>query len=189
MRRDRLRDNRSLPRPSRGLQQRDLDVGRGPDPPDGAANYAGIYVPGYVNNGPEGSGVVDVYNNTFYDCGARGTSAAGALARDEYSPSLILRLRNNIIVQPGGQAYLSENSHPELIAGEHNLWFGAGPAPAFLVANISADPRFADLSNFDFRLSDDSPALDAGVDTGLRWDIVGARRPAHAVLDLGAFER
>jgi len=165
------------------------DVGRGPDPPDGAANYAGIYVPGYVNTGAEGRGTVEVYNNTLYDCGARGTLAAGALARGEYSPGLILRLRNNIVVQPAGRAYLSEESHAELITGEHNLWFGVGPAPAFLAANIDADPRFVDLLNFDFRLASDSPALDSGVDTGLRWDIVGARRPAHAALDLGAFER
>jgi hypothetical protein len=165
------------------------DVGHGPDPPDGAANYAGIYVPGYVNNGPEGTGVVEVYNNTFYDCGARGTSTAGALARDEYSPALLLRLRNNIVVQPDGQPYLSENTRTELITGEHNLWFGDGPGPAALSGNIDADPCFVDLPNRDFRLAEGSPAVDAGIDVGLGWDIIGAGRAAHSATDLGAFER
>ena len=164
------------------------DVGRGPDPSDGGANYAGIFLPGYVNNGPEGTGVVEVYNNTLYDCGARGGQAAGALARGEYSPDLILRLRNNIIYQPAGQPYFSEETHTEWITGENNLWYGAGTGPAFLTGNVDADPRFVDLSSFDFRLANDSQALNAGADTGLDWDIVGARRPAHAAVDLGAFE-
>ncbi|MEP0848566.1 MAG: IPT/TIG domain-containing protein [Phycisphaerae bacterium] len=164
------------------------DVGRGPDPSDGGASYAGIFLPGYVNNGPEGTGFVEVYNNTFYDCGARGGSAAGALARGEYSPGLVLRLRNNIIHQPAGQPYLSEESHADLVAGDHNLWFGNGPGPAFLAANVDADPRFVDLANRDFRLGEDSPAIDAGVDVGLSWDIIGAGRSAGSAIDLGALE-
>ncbi len=165
------------------------EVGRGPDPPDGSANYAGVYVPGYLNNGPEGTGVVEVYNNTFYDCGARGGSSAGAIARDEYSPGLLLRLRNNIIVQPAGQPYLSEDTHTELMTGGNNLWFGDGPGPAGLSGNVDADPRFVDRANFDFRLDDGSPAIDAGVDAGLGWDVIGASRPAGAAADIGAFER
>lgn len=165
------------------------EVGRGPDPPDGAANYAGIYVPGYLNNGPEGTGVVEVYNNTIYDCGAQGGSAAGAIARDEYSPGLTLRLRNNIIVQPAGQPYLTADTHPDLLMGENNLWFGDGPGPAGLTGNIDADPRFVDGAAFDFRQDDGSPAIDAGIDIGLGWDIIGANRPEGEAVDLGAFER
>jgi len=164
------------------------DVGRGPDPPDGGASYAGIAVPGYLNNGPEGTGVVEIYNNTIYDCGARGGAAAGAVARGEYSPELLVQLRNNIVVQADGRSYITEESDLSLVLGADNLWSGNGAGPAGLADNLDADPGFMNLEALDFRLLPGSPAIDAGIDTGLVWDLTGVLRPQGAAVDLGAFE-
>src|SRR6185312_17092935 len=55
-------------------------VGTGPDPADGSSNYSCVLV------GGGGSGSVSLYNNTFYDCGSRKTSDAGAI--DATGPSI-----------------------------------------------------------------------------------------------------
>ena len=95
------------------------DVGRGPSPPDGDANYAGIYVAGATNNGPDGSGRVEVFNNTLYDCGARARQPhsagdEGAFARGPGSPGLVLELVNNLVLARQGEHYISPSSNLEL---------------------------------------------------------------------------
>src|SRR5581483_9406596 len=54
------------------------DVGLGPDPPDGEANYACISSPGITNSGSPGSGTAEWFNNTLYNCGSRGGDDSGA---------------------------------------------------------------------------------------------------------------
>ncbi len=44
-------------------------VGTGPDPADGASDYACIYVAGETDMGAAGGGTVELFNNTLYDCG------------------------------------------------------------------------------------------------------------------------
>ena len=58
-------------------------TGQGPDPPDGSANYAGIYVAGTTNTGPDGTGTVEVYNNTLYANGSLGGSEHHPDAEEE----------------------------------------------------------------------------------------------------------
>jgi uncharacterized protein (TIGR03437 family) len=163
-------------------------AGAGPHPPDGSANYACIYVAGGTNTGPDGAGNVEVYNNTCYDFGAVDPSFvdAGGFMRGDGSPRLILNLRNNIAYALNRQAYV--RGPDNLIRGANNLWFGNGPGPAWLQNNVNADPLFVSPAQFDFRLRAGSPAIDAGVATGLTTDFDGAPRPQGRATDLGAFE-
>jgi hypothetical protein len=167
-----------------------VHVGAGPHPPDGEANYSCIYVAGGTNSGPDGTGVVEVNNNTCYDVGAVDPEWAdvGAFARGQGSPGLWMDLRNNIVVTLPGQPYLSDSTDVSLVRGEANLWFGSGAGPDFLSGNVDLDPRFVDLQALDFHLLPDSPAIDAGADTGLPHDFAGLFRPLGAAYDLGAYE-
>ncbi len=135
-------------------------------------------------------GAVVVYNNTCYDFGSVDPtwSAAGGFARGPDSPALLMDLRNNLIYAVSGQAYITYDSMISLITGTNNLWFGNGPGPAFLDNNVDADPLFIDLAAFNFALSPGSPAIDAGIDTGLGVDFVGIFRPQNTFYDIGALE-
>lgn len=170
------------------------DVGRGPAPPDGDANYTCIYVAGGTNTGPDGTGVVEVFNNTLYDCGARallpGTIGdEGMLGRGPYSTGLIMRLVDNIVLANAGEPYFSPSTDTSLVQGSNNLWFGNGGAPNFLTANVNADPQFANLAGFDFHLGAASPAVNAGIATAATRDFDGVPRPQGSAFDLGTFER
>lgn len=164
-------------------------VGRGPDPPDGSANYAGIYVAGTTNTGADGTGTVDVYNNTLYDCGARGGSDAGLFGRGPGSPALAMRLRNNIVRALASESYVSSSSTTSGISGSHNLWFGAGAGPAYLTDNLDVDPAFVNPASSEFHLRAGSPAVDSGTAVTLDHDKDGLARPQAGVYDRGAYER
>jgi len=55
--------------------------------------------------------------------------------------------------------------------------------------NTSGDPGFVDADNWDYRLSINSDALDAGISTDVSDDFHGQMRPAGAAADIGADER
>ena len=180
--------------PVRAFNNIIYDVGRGPDPPDDASSYSCIYVPGITNAGADGSGTIEIFNNTFYNCGGRNLlpgiepiDGVGAISREPYSPALYIRLANNIMYS-AGEAYIAPGSATSLIQGSHNLWFGDGAAPAFLTENMSADPLFADLASGDFRVNSESPVIDAGIDTGTDHDYAGVSRPQGRGYDIGAME-
>ncbi len=166
-----------------------LRVGRGPDPPDGSANYAGIYVAGTTNTGSDGSGTVEIFNNTLYDCGARGGSDAGFFGRGPGSPGLSMRLRNNIVRALAGESYVSSSSTTSGISGSHNLWFGAGNGPVYLTNNLNTDPDFRNPAGSDFHLGPGSPAIDSGTAVTLDHDKDGLARPQALLYDRGAYER
>ena len=162
--------------------------GAGPHPPDGSANYACIFVAGGTNTGSDGSGNVEVYNNTCYDFGSVEPSSpdAGAFVRGDGSAQLIMNLRNNIAYAMNGQAYVRGSS--QLMRGTNNLWYGNGTGPSFLQGNLGGDPLFVSASEFDLRLRAGSPAIDAGAAVGLTTDFDGALRPQGRAIDAGAFE-
>jgi hypothetical protein len=167
-----------------------IHTGAGPHPLDGDSNYACVYVAGGTNTGSDGSGIVEVFNNTCYDFGAvdLNWTSAGAFARGPGSPKLIMNLRNNLVYALPGQPYITRDSSPSLISGSHNLWFGNGPGPTFLEKNINSDPLLQNPGLFDFRLKPGSPSIDSGVDTSIGMDFLGVYRPQNNMYDIGAFE-
>jgi hypothetical protein len=61
------------------------NVGLGPDPADGASDYAGIYVSGETDMGSDGMGTVEVYNLWF----GAGSAPAGVTASVTANPLLV----------------------------------------------------------------------------------------------------
>jgi hypothetical protein len=112
----------------------------------------------------------------------------GLISRGPGSPKLTLRLQNNIFCAVAGEDYIAPNSETQFIAGSHNLWFGSGAPPVFLPEDLNEDPRFRNLAAWDFSLSPESPAIDAGLDAGSAADHLGVSRPQGTTKDLGAYE-
>src|SRR6185437_8603609 len=106
-------------------------VGTGPDPGDGSSNYACVL----TGSSSSPSAKVEVYNNTFYDCGSRGTTDSGTI-----TPYIGTRLRNNLSYQLGGEMYVGGTSGSKLLSGSNNLWYGVGNVPASTTANITSNP-------------------------------------------------
>jgi hypothetical protein len=170
------------------------------DPKDGGGAFSCIYLAGITNHGRAGTGTVEVFNNTFYDCGANHSrnsdGSRGAFSVGGGPPGLTMRLRNNIVYQLPGEIYMDGSKAQ--ITGEKNLWFGAGNGPGQTQGNINGDPQFVDLGKFDFHLRDASPARDAGtavlpnnpfvVSNGRTTDKDGVARPQGKAFDLGAYE-
>lgn len=156
------------------------NVGQGPDPQDGSADYACIYIQGGANAGPVGSGVVDVYNNTMFRCGDRRNTDSGAISLSRGSAKQSVRLRNNIIVLNEGIPLFSSNSKLVPLQAESNLiWWlqeGNGNQPHVPEGFQVEDPQLRDPLNGDFRPATNSPALHKGVPTGSKWTLDGTMR-------------
>ncbi len=163
------------------------DVGQGPDPADGSSNYACIYVANITNQGSPGSGKAQLFNNTLYNCGSRGTGASGAVALA--SGPVGIQMDNNLIVALSNEVYFSTDtgSTPQ-ITGSNNLLYGAGTAPNYLTASVTGDPLFLAASSDDFHLTANSPAVDKGKATSATSDIDGNPRPQGSAFDIGAYE-
>lgn len=158
----------------------------GYQPATDGGSQAGVYSPGYHNNGPDGSGTVKVFNNTMYECGDGAVEVfdgteGGAPSTDTLS------FTNNIVQQATGQVYLSAYTTLSLLSGSNNVWYGAGAGPSQMTANVDADPLFVSSLTDDFHLSAGSPAIGAGVDTGIAADLDGNSR--GTAFDIGAYQR
>jgi len=170
------------------------------DPLQEGGAFSCIYLAGITNHGRAGTGTVEIFNNTLYDCGANHSrnsdGSRGAFSVGGGPPALTMRLRNNIVYQLPGELYLDGSESQ--IAGDMNLWFGAGTTPAQTTHNVNADPQFFDLAVFDFHLKNTSAAHDAGTTVlpanpfvaGVKpgRDKDGVTRPQGKAPDLGAYE-
>lgn len=154
-----------------------VSVGKGPDPSNGSSNYA-CFLMGGTN-----SGTVEIYNNTMYDCGSRGTSDAGGIAA-----GVKTRMRNNILYQIGSEAYLEPSYGGSNLSGSNNLWYGAGNGPSQATGNINVNPQFVSVGS-NFQLGASSPAIDAGTTIStLTMDVNGNYRSQGNGYDIGAYE-
>jgi hypothetical protein len=164
-------------------------VGLGPDPPDGESSYACIASPGITNHGPQGKGVAHFYHNTLFDCGAHGGSDAGAFSIGSGSPAV--RLDNNLVQLKDHENYFSPSSQLTIVQGTTNLFYGARlphAASAVLKNTISdVSPQLVN-PGISFELRNGSPAIGAGTNTGLPFDLVGTPRPRSGNSDVGAYQ-
>jgi hypothetical protein len=71
----------------------------------------------------------------------------------------------------------------------HNLWFGAGPAPAGDSNAVNADPKVVSpAAPFDLHLQTGSPASGAGMNLGVASRTFdGLPRPAVGAWAIGAY--
>ncbi|HEY6248479.1 MAG TPA: choice-of-anchor Q domain-containing protein, partial [Candidatus Angelobacter sp.] len=181
-------------------------VGIGPAPQDGdSGDYSCIYMAYITNTGPVGTGTVEVYNNTLYDCGPHAASFAnnGSFMINGGAAGLNIRIRNNVLYQLGSEPFGSGSGwNSTYVSGSNNVLHSTGSpsVPAFLVGNITSDPLFAGLSSDNFRLQSSSPAKDAGTNisagntyngyapwNGNPEDNDGIPRPQNPNFDIGAY--
>jgi hypothetical protein len=179
------------------------NAGKGPRTPENSGNWSCIYVAAGTNTGPKGGGTVEIYNNTLADCGTIQNppwqNAANAIQLGGGNPALLVRLRNNIVYQSSGVPYLTVYDNQNVcrsldscprISAANNLFFGSGPAPTGRAVrnSVSADPLFVNAKARDYRLRPESPARGKGVDSGILFDLEGARRQGSVGCDLGAYQ-
>jgi parallel beta-helix repeat protein len=134
---------------------------------------------------------VDVVNNTAYHNSFQPETPEGEASTIEAGD---VRVFNNILVPRSDRVSITRYSSSAVEKAsqvfEQNLIFGGLGFDADKTKNlIGVDPKFVDLSVKDFRLQNDSPAIDAGSSSlAAKDDIEGKVRPLGAGVDLGAYE-
>ena len=171
----------------------------------------------FIGNEAEDSGgglrVFDYSSPTVINCTFVGNSAyaGGAIANWPYcSPTIVNCILWGNEAVKGDEVINDVNSHPEFsycdIAGGWNgpkVFNQAGSTVINGGGNINTDPLFMDATNpdiyaRDYRLSAESPCIDAGTDAGVYTDIEGNPRPVDfpdvdnngdlPEFDIGAYE-
>ncbi len=114
--------------------------------------------------------------------------------------STFLVVRNNIFVFAKDikvfGPYIKPVGHKRTRVGEqvhdHNLYFSSGnPDPIGIApgkGDIIGDPFFVDFGNRNFRLRENSPAINAGIKTIYKKDLDGYPVPKKGLPDIGAYE-
>ena len=139
-----------------------VNGGRGPTTPEGGGNYSCIYVAGYTNNGSPGSGTVEIFNNSMYNCGANHDLGPNGISFARRNTNINVKLDNNIIVQSANQPYLVNFDGPvSSLTGSNNIFYGNGPAPTGtgLGGSLNVDPLYINGASGDLHLRSGSPPL------------------------------
>ena len=142
---------------------------------------------GVLANGAHPQGYVDLLNNTVVGngFGAGPDDSASAFAAEAGAG---VRIWNNIVVGNRGgiecQGCLIGLGHNDVWGNMENF---IGDVAA-TETDFSLDPRFIDPAEQDYRLAEDSPCIDRGLDIGLTYDLAGRLRPFGAGFDIGAHE-
>jgi len=134
--------------------------------------------PGLRVNTPGGRVVIQ--NNTFY-----GNAQAQLFFEREGERRVVLQ--NNLLQAGPSQSYVLL-SGTGAIDSDHNLWYNAGSPPAWDRSAVQGDPRLVNPAGGDYRLGENSPAVDAGTGTGISRDFNGIARPQGSGFDIGAHE-
>ena len=162
------------------------------------------------NESSEGGGIycqapVEFQNNSI--TGNSGWRAGGVYLVGANELSFINNtVSENITDSEGGGIYCGTNSSPiitntivwgnEAPGGDQIYCSGGIPVVTFCdvgggwtgEGNIDADPLFVDPETGDFHLTDSSPCIDVGTDTGVYNDIDGDTRPQGPGFDIGSDE-
>jgi phosphodiesterase/alkaline phosphatase D-like protein len=152
----------------------------------------------------------NVYHNTIHV--STNSSTSRCIEQDGTGTSTNLNFQNNILSNPGGGYTYYTDDLNAVNVSDNNLLHTTGitlarwgstnynDLSALQTASskdgnsIEADPRFTDEANSDFHLTVISPAIGAGLATGVATaddaDIAGSFRPnpAGSAPDLGAYE-
>jgi uncharacterized repeat protein (TIGR01451 family) len=152
-----------------------------------AANQVGDYA--------EGSGIFMILStpclshNTI--AGNRGGDGSGIHVRDGstvlLTDTILVSQTVGVTVTAGCTATLEATLWGGGTWASGTDWGGAGTIVTGTI-NLWGDPLFRDPDADDYHLRFGSPAIDAGVDAGIRVDLDGESRPYGAGYDLGADE-
>lgn len=118
------------------------------------------------------SGIVNIGNNVFYDNGSAVSTVNSGF------------VKNNIVYLTNDEQegiYLTDENN----AGHNMINRALENTPDWMTV---ADPLFIDIENHDFRLQENSPAIDAGTDINFDYDYDGNINHCNGAPDLGAFE-
>jgi hypothetical protein len=160
--------------------------GTGPDPSNSESNYACINV--WSSGTPTIPALL--YNNSFYDCGARGNVDNSNAA---FTTGSKIQLNNNTIQLTGsGEQYIAFNSGScTQVSGNHNLWYGNGTIPCAtqLAGDLNVNPLYTSttLNAWNLFPQSTSPVFGAGATSPTTVnDINGLIRPSPP--SVGAYE-
>ena len=138
---------------------------------------------------------VKIINNTVFN-GKSGGITVGAERLETSSPADNIIVANNIVydnpvgISEEGLTAANNQYIANLVYGNQTNWaLQNNVSPS---RSITADPRFIQYDpngGGDYRLSDNSPAIDAGVSGyAAATDILGVARPQGSGIDMGAHE-
>lgn len=178
--------------------------------PDGLAPESTIWAGIYSADSGAGTwcgtctGTIDIFNNTIVDIGSGGgpdsNTVRGAIGKDGSNTGILLSLKNNLVYQtntnlvsPATATYYLTSTGTGQISGSDNLWFGlAISAPSQTTDNVTTDPQFVSytpatttFASHDFHIQAGSPAVGAGIDTALVYDLDGLYQNPR--IDIGAY--
>jgi hypothetical protein len=184
------------------------NAGKGPQNPENTGGWSCIYVPATTESGAAGSGTVEIFNNTLYNCGAFQSPPYGDANAAIVGGSLTVRIRNNLVYQipsenfprgvpyvvvwdtsvPNGGRVCADNESCSGIQGSNNLFFGSNQVitSSWITATILSDPLLTAPAAGDFHLQQFSPASHAGCDVPVRWNYDGQPLELTAGHDIGA---
>src|ERR1700691_2552318 len=166
------------------------NAGKGPGNPEDTGGWNCINIPGGTENGPNGSGTVEIFNNTLFACGTfanppYGSDNNGIAENGDESqgaPAIYVHSRNNLIYSvatafyPTGVPYFvawnpvtgglcANTDICPWLYGTNNLLYGAGSPVTDLteiVSSVNETPLVASTTLPDLHLTSGSPASQAG---------------------------
>ena len=136
----------------------EYNVGKGPDPPDGAGIYSCLNLE--ANGSPTTK--VLVYNNTCYNAGFASTSnPSQSGAWSLYVPAT---MDNNLTYETSGNSYFTSDAGCGQASGSNNDFFGNGGTPSCsgLSGSLNSNPNVVSTSTPDLHLTSGSPMIGAG---------------------------
>ena len=162
--------------------------GTGPDPSGSAEAYYGVGTSAISAH----TNPVLVYNNSFYDIGARGNVTNSNACVNATVPT---QVTNNACQSTGaGEVYLSTNSGSiacSHFSGSNNDWYGNSTplCTSNVTSNSNSDPQYTSLVSGSQNLlpTSGSPLFGAGTGASPTTDVTGAVRPSP--LSIGAYEQ